>query len=151
MERLSPRENLYVNWGDYVTGDITRNFISTGFRLCSGFVLRDKAAEKYGLFHAKPTQTLDIKDIETLKAFDSGKLILIEGTDTIYNPNILDILTSQIGMEVVKKISIDTNTTKRFQKPIRAFHINFNPMSDLIIVTRNFHNNQLVYNGFNDK
>ena len=148
MERLPRRENLYANWGDYVIGDKTQNFISTGFRVCSGLILRDETEEKFGLFHARPTQILDLKDVDLLKPFVDGEVILIEGTETVHNPTILDMLKIQVGMEHIKTIFVDTNTTRRLQRPIRAFHISFNPMSDQISITRNNHNGQLTYSGF---
>lgn len=153
MERLSGRENLYANWGEYVIGDNSHDFISTGFRVCSGLILRDEMAEKFGLFHALSTQILDLKDIDDLKPFVGGKVILIEGTEAIHNPNMLDVFKIQFGIELIKTIPVDTNSVdprfRRLQKPVKAFHIAFNPVADEIVITRNFRKGQLTYPGFN--
>lgn len=153
MERLTRRENLYANWGDYVIGDNTHDFISTGFRTCSGFVLRDEMAEKFGLFHAKPSQTLDLKDIENLGSFAGGEIILIEGLETVHNPTVLTTLKSRLEMKLIKTISVDTYSVdlrfRRFLIPVLAFHVAFNPIADEIVITRNFRRGQLTYPGFN--
>lgn len=152
MERLARRENLYANWGDYVIGDKTQNLISTGFRSCSGFVLKDDMAEKFGLFHAKRSQILDPKDIESLRSFAGGEIILIEGSETVHNPTVLRTLRYQLGMRLTKTISVDTSSVdlrfRRLEKPVKAFHIAFNPIADEIVITRNFRKGQLIYPGF---
>jgi len=140
---------IKVPEGRCESGNRDTCFLSEGYSVCSGLLIRDPGKETFALFHIVPSQQfLDIPqehNEKILADLTGGTAVIVEGSESTRKISFISSLMGDFGIKVLRSIPILTQDKGGKCKP---FHLVYRPSINKVLVARISHQDILTYKVF---